>query len=138
MRILKQAEQYPWRLASVDPYTGLWREQEDVPPADLHLSPDELSKYFNPYNDIMPGKLESIRQNGGRNGIAFPVQVDTDGTHARINDGHHRVTVAQEFGLDRVPVILHRVDGSFFKGKKPEAAPLIQPGLRDHLNRASE
>jgi hypothetical protein len=136
--LLQKRKPVPARTAAVDPFTGLWREEESMPPADLHLSPEEVAGYFNPYNDISPAKMESLRRTVGDDGIRSPVQIDTDGIHARLNDGHHRVTLAQERGFNQVPVILNRVDEHFFKRKKPEAAPLIQPssGLRAHLGSA--
>jgi hypothetical protein len=117
--ILKQAEQFAYRLA------------EEVPPADLYLHPNELAQYFNPANEIHQEKLDAIRQGGP--GIHFPVQINTDGVHARIDDGHHRVTVAQQDGLNGVPVMVMPVDKYFFSGKKPGFAPPVGGGLKAYL-----
>lgn len=122
MMILKQAEQYAYRLAD-----------NDVPAADLYLHPTELAQYFNPATEIQQSKLDKIRQRGTQNGITLPVQVNTDGVHARLDDGHHRVTVAQQDGMDKVPVMVMPVDKYFFRGKKPGFAPPVQAGLSAYL-----
>lgn len=107
------------------------RVGQDQPVADLYLSPEELRGYFNPANEIQQAKLDKIHASGQP--IHFPVQVNTDGIHARLDDGHHRVVVAAQMGQDKVPVSVLRVDKHFFSGKQPQFAPPLGAGLGQWL-----
>ena len=40
-------------------------------------------------------------------GIRQPLKISTDGTHAILHEGNHRVTVARQLGMSHVPVQVH-------------------------------
>lgn len=100
-------------------------------PPDLYLHPTELQAYANPRNPpLQEAKLNNIRGHPS-GGIRRPVQLNTDGIHAQIDDGHHRVQVAIELGLQAVPVSLFPVPPWYFDDD-PIAVP-VSGALALHL-----
>lgn len=66
-------------------------------PGDPHTWADEfkwLEKHHN-------GKLELLRLDIIAHGIREPIQLGNDG---RVWDGHHRIYIANQLGIKRVPV----------------------------------
>lgn len=52
--------------------------------------------------DILDGLRESVKKNG----IQKPVVIKTDSySHVSLYDGHHRLIVAEQLGLRKVPVL---------------------------------
>lgn len=100
-------------------------------PPDLYLHPNELALYANPRNPpLEERKLNNIRSAPG-GGIQRPVQLNTDGIHAQLDDGHHRLYVALEAGLETVPVSLFPVGSWFFDDVPIPVA--VSAGLGSHL-----
>lgn len=71
---------------------------------DSSLSDPELSSF--------PDLTQHIRQHG----IQRPVWVRTDGDHAIIEDGKHRVRAADQLGIPFVPAVITRDERPFTQG----------------------
>lgn len=107
------------------------RSDERWYPPDLHLPTDELQQYANPKNPpLEEHRLNSIRIDLAA-GIRRPVQLNTDGVHAQLDDGHHRLHIALQYGLEAVPVSLFPVPSWYFDDD-PEAVP-VKVVLARHL-----
>lgn len=98
---------------------------------DLHLPTTELQQYANPRNPpLEERRLNSIR-NDLDGGFRRPVQLNTDGLHAQLDDGHHRLHIALQYGWAVVPVSLFPVPSWYFDDD-PEAVP-VSVVLARHL-----
>jgi hypothetical protein len=114
MRILAQAEQWPFRIAR--PYHPGY----DDP--DLWLTPAELAHYTDP-SHFYSGPHYELKRNRfieHHNHTLHPLVLSTDGTYAVINNGHHRVRAAADLGIDTLPVnVIHRDPEYFHQYAKP-------------------
>jgi len=92
-------------------WSGYGDERESSP---FHLSmPTEAIRYYSqgtPFReDDAPGLDDDIRANG----IQDPVNIVTDGSHAFLTNGHHRMESAERLGLSHVPVWVRKVSPEF-------------------------
>ena len=110
VRLLTQAEQYPWRVARA------YHPGYDDP--DLWLPVEELQGYASPDHPYDPDhfQLKYDRFREHNNHTLHPLVISTDGTHAVIDNGHHRVWAAKSRGIRELPVnVMHR-DPDYFQG----------------------
>jgi hypothetical protein len=68
---------------------------------DLQL-PLAVAQYYRVFAE--PAVPNALRESVATHGFLRPLAVYTDGTHAVLRDGHHRLAVARELGLITVPV----------------------------------
>lgn len=95
MHILKQAEQFAYRVA-------------DAQGVLMNLPIGEAKSYFHSIigpEDVHPDFAEDIRQNGVRE----PIEISTDGTYARIDEGHHRTLAAEAAGQTHIPARVFQI-----------------------------
>lgn len=77
-----------------------------VPPIVAPAPVTDVDDTFQPMPDLPAEDLEALRANIAANGIVVPVLLDQ---HGRIIDGHHRVRIARELGID-FPTEVREVD----------------------------
>jgi glutaredoxin-like protein NrdH len=54
---------------------------------------------------------QSLTEDVRQNGIKYPIEIVTDGTHAHVDNGHHRLDAARAAGLSHVPAYVTKLDG---------------------------
>lgn len=94
--------------------------------------PDDVENYSIPDNPIYGDNLPDLKDSITQNGIQRPLAIHTDGDHAVLADGHHRLMAAQELGLHEVPVQVHYGAFDFDEEDDPEADELIHEHLDQH------
>lgn len=83
---------------------------EEPHPFHVNLPVNEVAKYANPDNIYDREGYRRLHDDVARSGeIRSPIVIETDGRRGWIDDGHHRLRVAQELGLDQVPVSVRRM-----------------------------
>lgn len=95
MHILTQREQFTYRVA-------------DAQGVSMNLPIGEAKSYFHSVigpGDIHPDFAEDIRQNGVRE----PIEISTDGSYARITEGHHRTLAAEAAGQTHIPARVFQI-----------------------------
>jgi glutaredoxin-like protein NrdH len=109
---------YGWRMSSFDESApDYWFADPESDPVH-HIPIDEAWEYRQ-YTSApgVPGDfgdkgfdtdwlIRDIRANG----IKHPLEIVTDGTHAHIDNGHHRLAAARAAGLSHVPAYVVKVD----------------------------
>lgn len=85
-----------------EPVATNYYDTSTVPPATV----TDVDDTFQPMPDLPAEDLEALRANIAANGIVVPVLLDQ---HGRIIDGHHRVRIARELGID-FPTEVREVD----------------------------
>lgn len=95
---------------------GYWRVSPIVDGYAIHvmLPTSELKAYMryladspmtDPHMSLShPNLINEINEYG----VQYPISVHTDGTHAIIDDGKHRVRAAEGLGISDLPVIVTR------------------------------
>ena len=79
---------------------------EDWSSVHLDLSPEELLSYGKDDNTWDKESLPTLAEDIAQNGVREPVILGSSGTHALLDDGHHRARAAQMAGINSVPVHL--------------------------------
>lgn len=74
------------------------------------------------------------------NGIKNPIRIYTNGTHAVLRDGHHRLVAAHKVGLKTMPVhiVPDWLQHTYADYNLPELEPLLANWLRDNLDFAHQ
>jgi len=110
-----------------------WRTASNMAPVHLNLHPDEVLRYQHPGNPWRHmDRLEDLKSSISQQGIRQPIQMLTNGTHAFVDDGHHRALGAQQLGMTQAPV--HIDHDPYLLDDTPDAQPL-QPGpLKDWID----
>lgn len=104
---------------------------------DLFMSPEELRRYYDPLNDTQlsdtgsPGHPD-LKAEIAEQGIKYPVDLYTRGDLAKLEDGHHRLEIAEQLGLDKIPV---RVTEEDWDRLVPPGSPQVTDGaLKDWMD----
>lgn len=107
-------------------------------PGGTHLPVSELKGYMNylggssltdPAYSSFPDLTNHIQQHG----IQSPIWIKTDGQHAYIQDGKHRIRAAEQLGMDTAPVTVERVPSVSQKWMKNP----VGSGLGGMLNKTA-
>lgn len=108
--------------AKVMSYRAAW------PSVDLEL-PIAVAEYYRVFAE--PAVPNALRDNVAEHGILTPLQIYTDGIHAVLRDGHHRLAIARELGLITVPISVHPnwLDRLYDEFTLPTLEPLLQEWL---------
>ncbi|HEX2255983.1 MAG TPA: hypothetical protein VHG92_04625 [Afifellaceae bacterium] len=62
-----------------------------------------------------PTERRLRRLHGGRKGRAVSVAIDEHGRILHHSKGHHRLAIARELAIDRIPVAVHFISGKYFR-----------------------
>ena len=117
-------------------------------------STEELLKYVDQEGYRTPEQITTLRNDIIANGIRYPVEliIKDDGTY-EINDGKHRVVIANNLGIKEIPVKVvedrTKVEKNVVEIKKPEVtksskvgisiqAKTIEKGLTDSFGGTAE
>ena len=83
--------------------------------ATVHM-PTDIAHYYR-FNDGIDGTerdekrlragMSTLTDSIAADGIQRPIEINTDGKHASIIDGHHRLGCARRLGLETVPVTIN-------------------------------
>lgn len=99
MPILKQAEQWPLRMAE----------------KTLMVPTDEVASYFlntpPPSDYASSQRYPNLPEDIAQNGVQAPLTIASDGTWAHLEDGYHRAAEAQRQGITELPVTIKGYDG---------------------------
>lgn len=122
-----------------DHYKELRENYKDIPPGKLPydvMIPTKVLDHYREYSHPYDHKLEEIIRDQG---IRQPVRISTDGNHAILSEGNHRLDVALKLGIPEIParvflgddILRGDVDGTL-GGKAP--APL-ENFLKDFISK---
>lgn len=129
--ILKQAEQYAWRLALIS-YPSNWDVPMDEPHFHMTTKAANHYKLYSPEPDDMqemtlaPSLTKSVK----REGVQRPLVIETDGVNGVLGDGHHRLEAANRAGMSHVPVRVSRMNLDDYG---PNEVKPIEPELKGWL-----
>lgn len=94
MPILRQAEQWPLRMAATT----------------LMVPTDEVVSYFlntpPPSDYASSQRYPNLPEDIAQNGVQAPLTIASDGTWAHLEDGYHRAAEAQRQGITELPVTI--------------------------------
>ena len=150
MRIITAREQVemlaPWKTA------GRAERYKEMPAEtpDLMMPIEEMMGYANdhtglghgqlthrnlPHPDSRPEELEDIKSSGV---IKRPLLLNVMGDQAQLDDGHHRLSIADHLGMSHVPVYVWRLKGDeapdvLSDAWRPMHAKPIGENLRNYL-----
>lgn len=90
---------------------------EPHPPGDPNLPeslvphlmlPTDIAHHYREYDrPVDDENTQMLKRVIGDQGIRQPLKISTDGTHAILHEGNHRVNVARQLGMSHVPVQVH-------------------------------
>lgn len=72
--------------------------------AHLHLPVDVLDHYKEHDRDLDDPQTQALAHVIATEGVRSPVQISTDGTHALMHEGNHRLAIAKQLGITHLPV----------------------------------
>jgi hypothetical protein len=83
-------------------------------------------EYDRPHDDVLGQVI-------AEQGIRQPLRISTDGTHATLHEGNHRLEVAKRLGLTHVPVqvTLEKPGDIIHNGGRPPVP--LEPHLGDWI-----
>jgi len=119
-----------------DPYEEMRETYENYPQGkikyDLMIPTDVLGHYREhdrPYDEKLEGVIRE-------QGIREPVHISTNGTHAILSEGNHRLDVARRLGIPEIPARVF-VDDNIVRGDARYGKPPVplEPFLKDFVTK---
>ncbi len=109
----------------------------EPPRIDIEL-PTEIVDYYRVFPQ--PPISDELVKDIAAHGITNPLRIYTNGGQGVLRDGHHRLGVALQLGLDTMPVHLvpNWLGKTYFEYKLPRLEPLVEEWLRGNLDFAHE
>jgi hypothetical protein len=146
MKIQRQSEAFAYRIAAVeDPEQVMRQVYEPYPPrppgahTDDGLTPHLMMptdavhhyrEYDRPY-DANTQMLERVIRDQG---IRQPLKISTDGTHAMLIEGNHRLAVAKKLGIKQLPVqVFVEKPGEVMTNSRESQPVPLEPVLGDWI-----
>ena len=119
-----------------DPYEHMREVYKDLAPKAYDVMiPTHVLDHYREYSHPYDHKLEEIIR---EQGIREPVRISTNGTHAIISEGNHRLDIAQKLGIPAVPARVYvnkdiaRGDTNGNDGGRPPAP--LEPFLKKFID----
>ena len=97
----------------------------------IEVDREEKEKYFKQYDDLK----EDIKQNGIKEPVVLHYS-NNDG-YAYISEGNTRLAIAKDLGIEKIPVIVWRVDKPLNKLKQTGDFPAKKTPKDNQINQDS-
>lgn len=95
----------------------------------IHTLPTQEVLGYRAHTGILRHNSHRLIADIDQHGIHNPLEILTDGVHAKLKDGHQRLLIACNLGLQKVPVVIIR----YRFGRKDRVRRPIQQGLSSLL-----
>lgn len=118
-----------------DPYEEMRDLYKDHPQGKIKydlMIPTDIVNHYREHNRDYDDRLEQVIR---EQGIRQPVHISTDGTHAILNEGNHRLDIAQKLGIPEIPARIF-VDDKVIRGDNRYGKPPVplEPFLKKFID----
>ena len=118
-----------------DPYEEMRDIYKDRPQGKIKydlMIPTDILDHYREHNRDYDDKLEGVIR---EQGIREPVHISTNGTHAILNEGNHRLDIAQKLGIPEIPARVF-VDDNIIRGDNRYGKPPVplEPFLKKFID----
>lgn len=118
-----------------DPYEEMRDLYKDRPQGKIKydlMIPTDIVNHYREHDRDYDDRLEQVIR---EQGIRQPVHISTDGTHAILNEGNHRLDIAQKLGIPEIPARIF-VDDKVIRGDNRYGKPPVplEPFLKKFID----
>lgn len=99
------------------------------------MLPTDIAHHYREYDRPDDENTQMLKRVIGDQGIRQPLKISTDGTHAMMIEGNHRLNVARQLGLSHVPVqVFLEKPGEVMTNSESSMPVPLEPHLGDWIN----